>query len=369
MSAAVLRCIYQRALRPALFHLDAERAHELAASALGLAHRSKLARAALRVMVGGAPDPRLATTCFGVQFRSPVMVAAGFDKRASLYNALGAMGFGAVEVGTITARAQPGNDRPRLFRLPDDRAVINRMGFNNPGAEEAARAIAAHPPAGVVLGVNLGKSKVTALEDAPADYAESARLLGPFADYMVINVSSPNTPGLRSLQSVDALRPIVRAVRDALGERRVPLLVKIAPDLADEDVDAVADLAWEERLAGVVATNTTLSRDGLRATPERVAEIGAGGLSGAPLRRRATAVIARLWRRAGARVPILGAGGIFTADDAWDCLAAGASLVQVYTGLIYEGHTVAGDVARGIAARMTREGFAKVGDVVGSAHR
>ncbi len=244
------------------------------------------------------------------------------------------------------------------------------MGFNNPGAEEAAKAIASHPPDGVVLGVNLGKSKVTALEDAPADYAESARLLGPFADYMVINVSSPNTPGLRSLQSVDALRPIVRAVRGALGDRHVPLLVKIAPDLADEDVDAVADLAWEERLAGVVATNTTLSREGLHASPERVAEIGAGGLSGAPryAARRSTSSRA-CGRRGGARVPIVGAGGVFTADDAWETLAAGASLVQVYTGFIYEGPTIARDIARGLAARMKREGVATVGDVVGSAHR
>ncbi len=365
----MIRALYQGALRPMLFQLDAERAHELAATGLGLAHRLSFARALLRWTVGGAVDPRLETRCFGVTFRSPVVVAAGFDKRAALYNALGAMGFGAVEVGTITARAQPGNERPRLFRLASDRAVINRMGFNNAGAEAAAEALRRHRPDGVVLGVNLGKSKVTPLDEASADYAESARLLGPFADYMVINVSSPNTPGLRSLQSVDALGPIVRAVRGALGERRVPLLVKIAPDLADEDVDAVADFAWEERLAGIVATNTTLSREGLRASPDRVSEIGAGGLSGAPLRRRSTAVITRLWRRAGARVPIIGAGGIFNADDAWEKLAAGASLVQVYTGFIYEGPTIARDIAAGLAARMQREGVTSLADVVGSAHR
>ena len=366
---SAVRTLYQRAVRPAMFALDAERAHEVATAGLALAHRSRSARAALRAAIGHRDDEALATEVFGLRFRSPVGVAAGFDKRAELYNALGALGFGAVEVGTITAHAQPGNERPRLFRLADDRAVINRMGFNNPGAEAAEAALRAHKPDGVVLGVNLGKSKVTALEDAPDDYAASARRLGPFADYMVINVSSPNTPGLRSLQSVDALRPIVRAVRGALAGRAVPLLVKIAPDLADEDVDAVADLAWEERLAGVVATNTTLSRDALRAPAEAVAAMGAGGLSGAPLRARSTAVISRLWRRAGARVPIVGAGGVFSADDAWEKLAAGASLVQVYTGFIYEGPTIARDIARGLGARLRREGFARLSDVVGSAHR
>ncbi len=275
-----------------MFALDAERAHEVAVRGLSLVHRVSTLRAVVRTTLAPVDDARLAVDAFGLRFRNPVGVAAGFDKGASLYNALGALGFGAVEVGTLTGRAQPGNDRPRLFRLPADRAVLNRMGFNNAGVDAAEIALRAHRPEGIVLGVNLGKSKVTPLEDAPAEYADGARRLASLADYLVINVSSPNTPGLRSLQSVDALRPIVRAVRESLHGRRVPLLVKIAPDLNDDDVDAVADLARDESLDGLIATNTTLSREGLTTDPAHVVAMGAGGLSGAPLRARSTAVIA-----------------------------------------------------------------------------
>jgi dihydroorotate dehydrogenase len=233
-----------------------------------------------------------------------------------MYNALGALGFGAVEVGTVTALGQPGNPRPRLFRLPDDGALLNRMGFNNDGAEAAAHAVKAVPPRGVVLGVNLGKSKVTPLERAHEDYRDSAARLGPLADYLVINVSSPNTPGLRALQSVEALEGIITAVRAATAARPVPLLVKLAPDLADEDLDAVTDLARTLRLDGLVATNTTIRRDGLR-DPEAAKALGDGGVSGAPVKARSTEVIRRIRRRAGRDLTLIGVGGVRTADDAW----------------------------------------------------
>lgn len=357
--------LYRSALRPALFNLDAERAHELTLGALSVAHRCALARSALRAAFGVEDDGSLAVELFGRRFPTPLGVAAGLDKGAVAYNALGAMGFSFVEVGTVTARPQPGNPRPRLFRLPRDGAVINRMGFNNAGCDAVARSLAAHPPDRVIVGVNLGKSKVTALSDAPADYAASARALAPYADYAVINVSSPNTPGLRSLQSVDALAGIVRAVRPELSRRGVPLLVKIAPDLADEDVDAVVDLALAEGLAGLVATNTTLRRDGLATPAGEVRALGDGGLSGAPLRERSRAVVARISSRAGRSLPVIGVGGVSSADDAWALIEAGASLVQVYTGFIYQGPTMALELTEGLRSRMSSEAAPSLAAVVG----
>lgn len=357
--------LYRSALRPALFSLDAERAHELTLDALALAQRYAPLRGALRAAFGVEDDGSLAVELFGRRFPTPFGVAAGLDKGAVAYNALGALGFSFVEVGTVTEHPQPGNPRPRLFRLPADGAVINRMGFNNPGCEAASRALAAHPPDGVIVGVNLGKSKVTPLVDAPSDYAASARALAPYADYAVINVSSPNTPGLRSLQSVDALVGIVRAVRPALSDRGVPLLVKIAPDLADEDIDAVVDLALAEGLAGLVATNTTLRRDGLRTPAEVVRSLGDGGLSGEPLRSRSREVVARIFSRAGRSLPVIGVGGVSSADDAWDMVEAGASLVQVYTGFIYRGPTMASELTEGMRARLRSSGAGSLSAVVG----
>lgn len=360
-----MRALYHHALKPLLFRLDPETAH----AAAGLALRALHAAAPLRRALRPAPDPALAVRALGRTFASPVGVAAGFDKAAAYYNGLGALGFGAVEVGTVTARAQPGNPRPRLFRLPRDGALVNRMGFNNPGAAAVEAAVRARPPDGVVLGINLGKSRATALAEAAADYAESARRLAPLAHYLVVNVSSPNTPGLRSLQSVEALRAIARAVRPAADAAGVPVLVKVAPDLADDDLDAVTDLCLEERLAGLVATNTTTRRDGLATPAPEVRAAGEGGLSGRPLRARALAVIHRVYARSRGALTIVGVGGVASADDAWDALAAGATLVQVYTALVYEGPTLARDIARGLAARLRREGLASVRDVVGAGHR
>ncbi len=276
---------------------------------------------------------------FGLKFNGSFGLAAGFDKNAIAIRALGELGFSHVEVGTVTALPQPGNPKPRLFRLLDDRALINRMGFNNEGAEAVAERLArlrAKNYRGLpVIGVNIGKSKVTPVEDAADDYRQSARLLAPHADYLAVNVSSPNTPGLRSLQSVTALEPILRAVLDESQSK--PVLVKIAPDLADEDVLAVADLATKLKLAGVIATNTTISRAGLKTPAAKVQAIGDGGLSGAPLKGRSLEVLKLLKARLGDSMAIVSVGGVETPAETQERLEAGATLVQGYTGFIYCG--------------------------------
>lgn len=366
------RGIYPSLVRPLLFRLDPERAHELAIAGLGLA----------APLIGRMTPPdgrgRLSQELLGRRFPNPVGLAAGFDKRARAVPAWPALGFGFAEVGTITAHPQPGNPKPRIHRLPADRALINRLGFNNAGAAATAATLARWRRRGLLgrapLGINLGKSKITAPEDAPADYAASLELLWGFADYVTVNVSSPNTPGLRDLQAIGPMGAILDAL-DAVAARMTagragappPVLVKLAPDLAPEDIDAVVDLAMERGLAGVIVTNTTLSRDGLASPPELAAR--EGGLSGAPLRARATAIVERVARRAEGRLVVIGVGGIFTADDAWEKLAAGASLVQVYTGFVYGGPGTARALCRGLVERMDREGAESIAEVVGSAIR
>jgi dihydroorotate dehydrogenase len=307
----------------------------------------------------GPRDPVLRVRALGLEFPGPLGLAAGFDKDARGTRGLAALGFGFVEVGTVTARAQPGNPRPRMFRLTADRALVNRMGFNNDGAAAAAAALR-RSRGGPVVGVNIGKTRAVPDAEAAADYAASARAVAAVADYVVVNVSSPNTPGLRDLQAAERLRPVLTAVRSALdgavdragGGRRVPLLVKIAPDLADADVDAVADLALELGLDGIIATNTTIARDGLASPAAQVAAAGAGGLSGAPLRDRSLAVLRLLRARAGDRLVLVAVGGIETPEDAWERLQAGATLVQGYTGFIYGGPLWPRRVHAGLAQRM-----------------
>jgi dihydroorotate dehydrogenase len=362
--------IYRWLLRPFLWLFPAETAHHLAFGAL---------RGAGRVPgVGGifrasrAADPSLRVRALGLDFPNPLGLAAGFDKNALGYAALASLGFGFVEVGTVTGRPQPGNPRPRLFRLPADRALLNRLGFNNDGADAVAARLTG-PRRGPV-GVNIGKTKAVPDESAVDDYVRSAERLGPLADYLVVNVSSPNTPGLRDLQSVQLLRPLLTAVREALDrvspQRRVPLLVKIAPDLADADVDAVADLAVELGLDGIIATNTTISREGLvRSDAARVAQLGAGGVSGAPLKERSLAVLSRLRARVGDRIVLISAGGIESADDAWERIRAGATLLQLYTALIYQGPSLPRKLLQGLAQRAKREGFKNLQDAVGAAKR
>lgn len=324
--------IYRLAFRLFFSRLDAETAHHLVVTALRIAEKIGLLR-----LLGRPATKRVSV--FGLEFPGPFGIAAGFDKNAQLVRALGFLGFSHVEVGTVTALAQSGNERPRLFRLVADRALINRMGFNNDGAQAVAMRLgklrAKYGNNLPIIGVNIGKSKAVDVADAVADYETSARLLAPFADYLAVNVSSPNTPGLRSLQEVSALRPILQAVqRQSLG---LPVLVKIAPDLNDQDILAVANLALELKLAGIIATNTTITRDGLKESAERIAEIGAGGLSGAPLADRSREVLALLKTHLGDRVAIVSVGGVETATDVAGRLSSGASLVQGYTGFIYQG--------------------------------
>ena len=331
--------LYRLLFRVVLRRLPAETAHRAGFALIRVAGAAGAAGPLRRWL--GPRDPVLRVRALGLEFPGPLGLAAGFDKDARATAGLGALGFGFVEVGTVTARAQPGNPRPRMFRLPADRALVNRMGFNNDGAAAAAARLRRRPRGGPVVGVNIGKTRAVPDQQAAADYAASARAVADVADYVVVNVSSPNTPGLRDLQAADRLRPVLVAVREALdaaaGSRRVPLLVKIAPDLAEPDVDAVADLAVELGLDGIIATNTTVSRDGLVSSPAEVTATGAGGLSGPPLRAPALAVLRRLRERAGDGLVLIAAGGIETPDDAWERLAAGATLVQAYTGFIYGG--------------------------------
>jgi dihydroorotate dehydrogenase len=358
--------LYRRLIRPLLYRFDAERVHHAVFAGLELVQAVPGAVRAVRALL--APrDPRLVTRALGMTLPSPVGLAAGFDKDARGFEILGALGFGFVEVGTVTGQPQPGNPRPRLFRLPRDRALVNRMGFNSRGAEAAAARLAGRRS--TLVGVNIGKTRVVPVERAVEDHVHSAGLLAPHADYLVVNVSSPNTPGLRDLQAVSALEPLLVAVRAEADRvsplRRVPLLVKLAPDLADADLDAVADLALGLGIDGIIATNTTIARAGLRSPAAVVDACGAGGLSGAPLRARALAVLARLRGRVGARLTLIGVGGIETAEDAWARIRAGATLIQVYTGFIYEGPLLARRLALGLAALAARDGFATVQDAVG----
>ncbi|MEE1621168.1 quinone-dependent dihydroorotate dehydrogenase [Zafaria sp. Z1313] len=325
--------------------MDPEKAHHIGFRMIRLAERAGASAVLRRVT---RPHPSLRRQVLGLQFPSPFGLAAGFDKEGHGIAALADLGFGHVEVGTITGQAQPGNERPRLFRLVQDRAVINRMGFNNDGAAAVApRAARARDTlegrfgtVRPVLGINIGKTKAVDLGDAVGDYLVSTRLLAPQADYLVVNVSSPNTPGLRLLQDIEALRPLLSAVgaeADAAAGRHVPLLVKIAPDLADQDIDDVAALVRELGLDGVIATNTTIGRDGLRTDPGKVEEMGAGGLSGAPLKARSLEVLRRLRSQLDHGTAIVSVGGVETGQDVQQRLDAGADLVQGYTAFLYEG--------------------------------
>jgi dihydroorotate dehydrogenase len=314
--------------------LDPEFAHHLVATGMRVAAAMRLTR------VGALkPSSTKSVQAMGLTFRGAFGVAAGFDKHAILVRALGDLGFSHVEIGTVTAKPQPGNPKPRLFRLVSDRALINRMGFNNEGADAIAvrleRLRLKYGAKLPVIGVNIGKSKVTEIENAVDDYRYSTQKLAKFADYLAVNVSSPNTPGLRSLQDVDALRPILAAViEESLGK---PVVVKIAPDLADDDILAVAALAKELKLSGVIATNTTIARTGLQASQAVITEIGAGGLSGAPLKARSIEVLQLLKANLHQDQVIISVGGIETAEEAQERLDLGATLVQGYTGFIYAG--------------------------------
>ena len=351
---------YQLALK-AMFNLPPERIHGIINDGLGLL---QTAGPVNRVMGRIIPvnDPVLAQEVFGRTVPRPLGLAAGFDKNAAAADTWTALGFGYSELGTVTASPQEGNPTPRLFRLPEDKAILNRMGFNNDGAATAAENLRRRR-SDDVIGINIGKTKVVPADQAVDDYRRSASLLGELADYLVVNVSSPNTPGLRDLQAVESLRPILAAVQESTD---TPVLVKIAPDLSDEDVDAVADLALDLGLAGIVATNTTISRAGLSTPATEVAAMGAGGISGPPVAERALEVLRRLRARVGDQLVLISVGGISTPQQAWERITAGATLLQGYTGFIYGGPLWISDIHRGIANQIHRHGLDSITEAIGS---
>ncbi|OGX82648.1 dihydroorotate dehydrogenase (quinone) [Hymenobacter lapidarius] len=341
--------MYKSLVKPALFNLDAERAHHLVFDNLRRAARLPGAKALLRGLYD-YQHPNLAREVFGLKFPNPVGMAAGFDKNAVLTDEMATLGFGFVEIGTVTPRPQPGNPPPRLFRLPQDEALVNRMGFNNDGAAVVAARLARRQNRQLIIGGNIGKNKDTPNEEAAADYVACFEALADVVDYFVVNVSSPNTPNLRQLQEKKPLIDLLQQVQ-ACNQRRPkprPLLLKIAPDLTDSQLDDILEIAEETQLSGLVATNTTISRDNLQTSPAQVAALGAGGLSGRPLRARATEVIRYLHQRSHGTLPIIGSGGIHSAADALEKLAAGASLVQLYTGFVYEGPALVSQINKAL---------------------
>ena len=388
---------YRRLIRPVFFQQDPEAVHTMTMRWLGRVSRNGLASEVLESICGA---PQLPVELFGLHFPNPVGLAAGMDKSAEAVPAWKSLGFGHTELGAVTWHAQPGNDKPRIFRSPPTEAIINRMGFNNPGAEAVAEELAhwhaigrwpTHP-----VGINIGKSKITPLAQAPEDYANSFRILWPHADFFVVNVSSPNTPNLRQLQDKSALDEILAAMQRvdkemvrATGTSKFvvpplggptepakagttnskPILVKVAPDLTPEALDEILDLAINRQLAGLVATNTTIARPQSDDPAVQKIYTEAGGLSGKPVRERSTEVIRHLYRQSNGKVPIIGVGGIFTVEDAWEKITAGASLAQLYTGFIYEGPMLPKRIVKGLAEKLRERGMKTISEAVGSENR
>ncbi len=338
-----------------MFGLDAERAHDIGIEALKLG-------------LGGAPLDLSGEfgeiERFGLKFTNPLGVAAGFDKNGVVVNQLASLGFGFVEVGTVTYEPQTGNPKPRLFRLSNDNALINRLGFNNDGAAVIAERLK-KLEARCIVGINIGKNKDVGNDQAAENYLKSFDLVHPSADYVAVNISSPNTPKLRELQKAESLAELLDVLQTRnkeLGTK--PLLVKIAPDLTDGEIEAIVDIALRHEMSGIIATNTTISRDGLKTRD--VDRIGAGGLSGRPLTKRSTEVISKIYKYSKGKLAIIGVGGIFTAVDAFEKIAAGASLIQAYTGFIYGGPSFPHDVNTGLAAILKERGFGSLDEAVGS---
>ena len=361
--------IHKKLIRPLLFRQDSEIAHNKAVNSLAYLCRDEFLLGCAKTIFG---SPELPTRVFGLNFPNPVGLAAGMDKHAAAVPGWAALGFGFCELGGVTWHAQPGNPKPRMFRAVPDEAVINRMGFNNSGAEAVAQKLAewknsgpwpAHP-----VGINLGKSKITPLEQAAEDYANSFRVLRDLADFFVVNVSSPNTPNLRQLQDKTALGEIFHALQ-ALNSVNKPILVKVAPDLTFTALDDILELVAPCRIAGIVATNTTIARPQTSDAKLQTIYAETGGLSGKPLRVRSTEVVRHLYQQTNGKLPIIGVGGIFSADDAWEKIAAGASLVQCYTGLVYEGPALAGKIVAGLSKKLSAHGFRQLSEAVGSAKK
>jgi len=365
--------LYRSLVRPVLFRLAPETAHEFALHTLTTAMKPESMRRLVARRFQREPFGKLAR--FNLSFSNPVGLAAGFDKNGTAIRELAALGFGFIEVGTVTHLPQAGNPRPRLFRLPSERALINRQGFNNEGAAALAVRLERSGRPACVLGINIGKSRAVEVAEAIPDYLASFEIIHPHADYITINVSSPNTPNLRELQRADALTALLLALQTrnrelslAAGRTagRVPLLVKVAPDLEEQELELIVEVARRTEIDGIIATNTTIARENLAsASAGVVSAIGAGGLSGAPLRARSTEVIRALYRLSRGEITIIGVGGIFNATDAWEKICAGASLVQLYTGFIYEGLTAARDINDGLAQILSREGFRTLDEAIG----
>ena len=360
--------LHKKILRPLLFQQDSERAHNFVVTQLARASKNKFTCDLIGKLYG---SPEFPTEVFGLKFPNPVGLAAGMDKHAAAVPGWLALGFGFCELGGVTWHAQPGNPQPRMFRAIPDEAVINRMGFNNSGAEAVAQKLTEwkisgrwpnHP-----VGINLGKSKITPLENAAEDYANSFRVLRDLADFFVVNVSSPNTPNLRQLQDKAALDEIFAALQ-SLNSTRKPILVKVAPELTFEALDEILELVAPRNIAGIVATNTTIARP--QTSDAKLQKIYAetGGLSGRPLRARSTEVVRHLYKQTKGKLPIIGVGGIFDADDAWEKITSGASLVQVYTGMVYEGPSVARKIVTGLQVRLEIAGMKQLSEAVGLAH-
>ena len=363
--------LYRSIVRPILFRLPAESAHEFALRSLAVALRNESVRHAAERRFQRSPFGNLKR--FGLTFRNPVGLAAGFDKDGKAADLLCTLGFGFIEVGTVTSAAQPGNPKPRILRLPRDRALINRLGFNNCGAKALVKNLKQHRP-GCVLGINIGKSRKVEIEDAIPDYLKTFEIVYDLADYIAVNVSSPNTPQLRDLQKPEMLQDLLDELQkrnQLLAEKfslsaAKPLLLKIAPDLTEEEISWIVEIAVRAGVAGIIATNTTVGRDGLQSPTARIKASGEGGLSGAPLRTRSNEVIQMIYRLTNGSLPIIGVGGVFTAEDAWEKICAGASLIQLYTGFIYEGPGIARNINEGLRRILSKEGFVSLDEAVGS---
>lgn len=358
--------------KPFLFRMDPETAHHLIVDGMGTAARVPGVPGLLSAIWGTKAAPELAVDLFGLHFSHPVGLAAGLDKNAKAVAGLSRIGLSFMEVGTVTPKGQAGNEQPRLFRLPPDEALINRMGFNNEGADVMAQRLGKLGKRRIPLAVNIGKNKVTPNENAADDYRECVRKLFPYGDFFVVNISSPNTPDLRALQHGDELRALLDAVKDEMGkqaERRgelpKPILVKIAPDNTEEQLAYMAEAIQLSGMSGIIATNTTIGRDGLT-HPNRGET---GGMSGRPLTARSTEVIRSVYALTKGKLPIIGSGGIFTADDAYEKIKAGASLVEVYTALIYRGPGLLRSIHGGLLKRMKQDGYTRISQAVGADHR
>ncbi|EXX86987.1 diguanylate cyclase [Paenibacillus darwinianus] len=363
--------LYRKVGKPFFFKLDPERAHHLVIDGLHTASRVPGMKGLIRGMYGVEAPSELAVERFGLRFLHPVGLAAGLDKNAKAAEGFASIGLSFLEVGTVTPKSQPGNERPRLFRLPADEALINRMGFNNEGAEAMAQRLKLLTRRSVPIAVNIGKNKWTPNELAHEDYKACLRILYPYGDFFVVNISSPNTPDLRALQHGDDLKLLLAEVTSEMaaqaakhGGRPKAVLVKIAPDMSDEQLEHTVETIATSGVSGIIATNTTVSRAGL--THPHASQ--AGGLSGSPLRSRSTEVVGAVYRQTGGKLPIIGSGGIFTAQDAYDKIRAGASLVEVYTALIYLGPGAVRDMTAGLAQLLRRDGFRSVTEAVGADH-